>query len=375
MAVYQDLSGRAASVRALFLRGVATLVVLAVAGIFLYRTATGTYKDTFKLTLLTNSIGEGLVTGSEVKYHGYSIGSVETLEPLGGGKQKMTLVLDTPQASSLTADTTAKFIPANSFGTTAVELVSDGRGQRLVSGAVLRIDKQTVATSLTGLLRKANGFSKSIDQSALEEALTVLRKHADLVGPVSQAVVDTAKIVTILARNQRLSQSMSVAATVLNGVTSILPVIAGADPAMKSFAQTLSPDIAESGNTQFGYFADWFAELDNDFARNMDWVSPLANGLVNILAPASYAAGSIAPEFSRLPSLIDRTGEVIRKAHGGQVNLDVTLDEMPGLRNAMGGGQPQAREPHERAAKQSATQLPNTGADDGSDSEADGGGR
>ena len=79
---FRDLIGRRATARVLRIRGLIVAVVLAVLGALLYQTAQGTFDDTFKLTVVANTIGEGLAPGAEVKFHGLAIGSVKDLEAL-----------------------------------------------------------------------------------------------------------------------------------------------------------------------------------------------------------------------------------------------------------------------------------------------------
>src|SRR5882757_1928428 len=98
-------SSRTSSARRLRIRGLMVAVVLAVGGTVLYQATTGRYDDKFKLTVIANTIGEGLMPGADVKFHGMAIGSVEALQSIGYNKQKMTVLLDPRQAKVLTADT------------------------------------------------------------------------------------------------------------------------------------------------------------------------------------------------------------------------------------------------------------------------------
>src|SRR5512139_2159404 len=113
MPVSADQGGRALSSRALRIRGLIAAVVLAVAGTVLYQLGTGGYADTFKLTVMADTLGEGLTPGAEVKFRGMTIGSVKSLQSTGFNKQKITLELEPRQAAALAADTTANFMSSN----------------------------------------------------------------------------------------------------------------------------------------------------------------------------------------------------------------------------------------------------------------------
>ena len=126
-----DQGARAPTSRSLRIRGLIAAVVLGTAGTVLYQLGSGSYDDTFKLTVVADVIGEGLTPGAEVKFRGLTIGSVKTLQSVGYNKQKITVELEPRQAKVLAADTTASFVSSNTFGLAAVELVSNGTGPRL----------------------------------------------------------------------------------------------------------------------------------------------------------------------------------------------------------------------------------------------------
>ncbi len=182
----RDLVARRATVTTLRIRGLVVAVVLALVGTAAVPDRQGAYDDMFKLTVIANTIGEGLAPGAEVKFHGLAIGSVKELESVGYNRQRMTVVLDPHQAGALTTDTRARFTSSNVFGTAAVELVSDGNGPPLRSNQTLVMSADVQAASITGLLRQGQKLSRSFDTPDFDHVIEVLRRHADIVEPLRQ---------------------------------------------------------------------------------------------------------------------------------------------------------------------------------------------
>ena len=198
--------------------------MLGTAGIALYQLGSGSYDDTFKLTVVADVIGEGLTPGAEVKFRGLTIGSVKTLQSVGYNKQKITVELEPRQAKALAADTTASFVSSNTFGLAAVELVSSGAGPRLRPNQTLLIGANVRSASITGLLRQGQKFGRMVDSPDVDHIIEVVRRHADLTEPVTRSYFD---LIKMLVDSQKVpfSQSLSVFASVVNGASDSIPLI------------------------------------------------------------------------------------------------------------------------------------------------------
>ncbi|MCV7228368.1 MlaD family protein [Mycolicibacterium komossense] len=335
MPVYLDHSGRSASSRRLRVRGLAVGVVLAVATYFLYQQSTGKLDDTFELTVLANSIGEGLAPGAEVKYRGMTIGSVKALESAGYNKQKMTVVLDPRQAKILTTATSARFTSSNVFGTAAVELVSNGDGAPLGTNQTLEIGANVQAASVTGLLRQGQKLSQIIDSADGEHIVNVLRRHADLTEPVAKSVLDFARI---LADSQTVpfSQSLSVIGSFVNGLNDFVPLMGLINQLLDQLQFLAEPGGADHTNVILQRIGQLINGGGQIFARNNSWLVPLVNGLMNAAIPAAFAVGSLAPAYDRLSGLLDRTSAAFPVRDGKpRLQVELLLDSMPGLAAAL----------------------------------------
>jgi ABC-type transporter Mla subunit MlaD len=341
VAAFEDLSGRSAGPRTLRLRGLAVLAALIAFAMLCYQMAIGTFEPAFRLTVVADSIGEGLTPGAEVKYRGLTIGSVKSLEAVGYGKQQMALVLDPTKAAALHADTTARFTSSNVFGSAAVELVSNGQGAALSPGGTLLIGKDMQSASITGLLRQGTELASVLDSPELDRVIAVLRKNANIVEPVTRSAIDTAKI---LADAQRvpISQSLSVIASFVNGVNDLLPLATLLNQLLDQLDFLVKGDGGERTNAVLVQVGGLLNVVGKLIADNQHWLVPGVHGLVNIGAPTAYALGSLAPSYDRISGLIDRTSTAFPVIDGKvRMRVDVSLDAMPGLAAALPTGVPQ----------------------------------
>ncbi|OBK30319.1 mammalian cell entry protein [Mycobacterium asiaticum] len=314
------------SSRALRIRGLIVAGMLAVVAILLYQTAEGVYDDTFKLTVVANTIGEGLAPGAEVKFHGLAIGSVKELESVGYNRQRMTVVLDSNQARALTTDTKARFTSSNVFGTAAVELVSDGNGPPLRSNQTLVMSADVQAASITGLLRQGQKLSRSFDNPEFEHVIEVLRRHADIVEPLARAGSDLARIIAD-TKTMPVAQSLSVLASFVSGLGDALPVVDLATNLLDGLTPLVTPGAVDRTDLVFAQTGQLLVDVGQISAQHSTWIVSLVNAIMNVGVPASFAAGSLAPAYDRLSALLDRTDGAFVVVDG-QVKLrtEVTLE-------------------------------------------------
>lgn len=345
MPVSADQGGRAPSSRALRIRGLIAAVVLAVAGTVLYQLGTGGYADMFKLTVMADTLGEGLTPGAEVKFRGLTIGSVRSLQSSGFNKQKITLELEPHQAAALATDTTANFISSNTFGLAAVELVSSGTGPRLSPDQTLMVDTNARSASITGLLRQGQKFGRIMDSPDIDHIIGIVRKHADLTEPVTRSYFDLIKMLTD-SQKVPFSQSLSVLASVVNGVSDAVPLVSLAYDLLNGMEFLAHPDGVDRMNLIMDQTAKLLFTADGIFAKHMSWLVPLLGGIMSVWLPYAYTIGSMSPAYDRLSGLLDRTSTAFPIINGKvRLNLELTLDAMPGLAAALPAEDPTAPAP------------------------------
>ncbi|WP_156689028.1 MlaD family protein [Mycobacterium sp. Marseille-P9652] len=335
MPVFADQGVRAPSSRSLRIRGLIAAVALGSAGVVLYQLGTGGYADTYKLTVVADTIGEGLTPGAEVKFRGLTIGTVKTLDSFGYNKQKMTVELDPGQAKALAADTTARFMSSNTFGLAAVELISSGAGPRLRPNQTLLIGGGVQSTSITGLLRQGEKLGKIVDSPDVGHIIEVMRRHADLTEPVTRAYFDLAKML-VDSQKTPFSQSLSVFASVVNGSSDAIPLIKLAYDLLNGMAFLAQRDGVERTNLILDQTAKLLFKSEDVFTRNMSWVVPIISSLTDFMLPQMFTLGSLAPAYDRLSGLLDRTSAAFPVIDGKvRMNVEVALEAMPGLPAAL----------------------------------------
>jgi hypothetical protein len=330
-----DQGVRAPSSRSLRIRGLIAAVALSIAGVALYQLGNGGYDDTFKLTVVADSIGEGLTPGAEVKFRGLTIGSVKSLQSAGYNRQKITVELEPRQARALAADTTANFMSSNTFGLAAVELVSSGTGARLRPNQTLLIGASARSTSITGLLRQGQKIGKMVDSPDVDHIIEIVRRHADLTEPVTRSYFDLIKML-VDAQKVPFSRSLSVFASVVNGASDAIPLIGLAYDLLNGMEFLAHPDGVERMNVILDQTAKLLFYTDGIFAKNIAWLAPLMKSMMDVLLPLSYLQGSQAPVYDRLSGLLDRTSAAFPIIDGKvRMRIEVTLDAMPGLAAAL----------------------------------------
>ncbi|OBI41458.1 MlaD family protein [Mycobacterium sp. E796] len=330
-----DQGARAPSSRSLRIRGLIAAIALGIAGIALYQLGTGGYADTFTLTVVADSIGEGLTPGAEVKFRGLTIGSVKTLQSVGYNRQKITVELEPRQAKALAADTTANFMSSNTFGLAAVELVSSGAGPRLRPNQTLLIGANARSASITGLLRQGQKLGRIADSPDVDHIIEVVRRHADLTEPVTRSYFD---LVKMLVDSQKVpfSQSLSVFASVVNGASDSIPLIGLAYDLLNGMEFLAHPDGVDRMNVILDQTAKLLFTSDKMIVKNVSWLAPFMRATADVLLPLSYMQGSMAPVYDRLSGLLDRTSAAFPIIDGKvRMQIEVTLDTMPGLTAAL----------------------------------------
>ncbi|ORV97968.1 MlaD family protein [Mycobacterium kyorinense] len=345
---YSDQAGRGPSSLKLRIRGVIVAALLGVVVLVLQQLATGKYDDTFALTVVADTIGEGLAPGAEVKFHGLAIGSVKTLQSIGYNKQKMTVLLDPRQAKALTADTKAKFSSSNVFGSAVVELVSDGKGGPLRANQTLVMPAGTEAVSITGMLRQTQKLSEILDAPQFNHIVKILGQRTDLVEPVVRSAFDLAKILAD-AQTVPFSQSLSMVASIANGANEFIPLFGLMNNLLDGLAFLAQPAGVDRTNRVLNETGGLLIDAGQLIVDNNYWLIPAVAATLNLAIPLTFFVGSWFPAYDRLPGLFDRISTAFPVIDGQvQMRTEVIMNTMPGLAAALpsepaaappGGGQ------------------------------------
>lgn len=150
----------------LLLRGIAVLMVLAVAAVVMIARSQGAFRETVRVTAVLVDVGDGLPPRSDVKFQGVLVGQVDSVRPsIDGGPNAVQIDLNPEYVAGIPATVTARVVPSNVFAVPSVQLVYQGQGVPLAAGARIPQDHslETVRlqTSLTALSRIAAAAGRS----------------------------------------------------------------------------------------------------------------------------------------------------------------------------------------------------------------------
>lgn len=156
----RDPSGRGPTLRQVAAAGVAMLLAVGAAGWLLMLRYTGYFTAHVTVTAVMTSTGDGLPAHADVKYRGILVGSVTDVQIADkGAQQRVTIALRPDRAAAIPDNITARVIPNNLFGVTAMEFVDNGPAPTgLRAGAVIPEDPrgstelQTTLTTLRDIL-------------------------------------------------------------------------------------------------------------------------------------------------------------------------------------------------------------------------------
>ncbi|MGV0635019.1 MlaD family protein [Mycolicibacillus trivialis] len=329
------IDGRATSPRTLRFKGLIVAVVITVAAGVLYQMAVGRFDNKFQLTVIADTIGEGLAPGAEVKFRGLPIGTVKSLESTGFNQQRMQVELDPRQAHVLATDTRAQFTSSNVFGSAAVELVSSGDGEALRPNQTLVMEAGAQAASITGLLRQGQKIGKIFDSPEADHILAVFKRHTDLTEPVARSIIDFARI---LADSQTVpfSETLAVLAGLVDGINDFVPLISLLNDLLDGLAFLSEADGPQRTTRVLGEIGKLLSGVGELIGKHLPWLTPVITSIMNLTVPGAYLFGSLAPAYDRLSGLIDRTSTAFPFQNDRvRMQIELIMDTAPGLASAL----------------------------------------
>ncbi|MEV0686246.1 MCE family protein [Nocardia sp. NPDC050378] len=179
--MYPDPSGRGWSRRRLGAAGVAMTLSLSGVVTLLGLRYSGHFEDTVAVTALMTSTGDGLPARADVRFRGLLVGSVSAAEIAEQGlRQRVDLALEPGAAAGIPATVTARVVPANIFGVTAIELVDNGPATTpLHAGAVIEQDTGRATVALQTTLTTLRDVLDRVQPATLARVLATLAEALD----------------------------------------------------------------------------------------------------------------------------------------------------------------------------------------------------
>lgn len=341
MSVYQDPSGRTAGKWALRRRGVALAIVIVIGAVFINAYAQGRFADRFALTIDVAQIGEGLNPGAEVKFRGLAIGEVTGIETMGLDHQRLDIEIGREHAAALTENLAARFTSSNLFGSTAIELENRGSGGPLKEHTVLSIGENSTNTTVTGVFRRSGRLTRVLDTDEARYLFDVVIDNAELLGPLVQAFVDTART---LADNQRNSVAhyLRIGNEVAHGSSELIPSLTTQILALLDGSGYFEDKTnrARTRGALSGLIDELVVPLGNTLRDNKAELATVLDTVLDLALPLAGSLGNAVSAYDRLPALIDRVGDALPVVDGKvQLQLELIVEGVPQVARSVVGVQ------------------------------------
>ncbi|PXX53311.1 ABC-type transporter Mla subunit MlaD [Nocardia tenerifensis] len=321
------------------LRGLVVAAVIVVVAVFTTQYAQGRFADRFELTIDAATLGEGLAPGAEVKFRGYGIGTVRKVETVGYGHQRIELSLDRVQAGALTDDVSARFTSSNIFGSSAIELVNNGRGGRLPENTTLFIGENASNATVASVFRRAARLTQVLDSQTVRALFDLLLDNTAALGPTVRSFFATARV---LATNQRapLGHYLEIGADVGTGVAQTTPpvvdVILGVLDNSAYFGTAENRERTKLSLS--GLDTALLLPVADLLRRDNPDLAAIIGGVLDLAVPISASIGTVAPAYHRLPALLERIGDAFPMVDGRvQLQLELIVKNMPYLADSVIG--------------------------------------
>ncbi|MGE2735392.1 MlaD family protein [Mycolicibacterium vaccae] len=175
-----ELDGRGPSDRALVATCVAFVLTCTVVVALMYAKSTGSLDPRVQVVASLPSVGDGLPPKSDVKYRGVLVGMVRSVNPALHGEDNVVDIDLWPQhADHIPATITARIVPGNAFAVSTVQLVDNGTGPPIRSGAVIRQDHTLPTQLFQSTLTKVRQLVDAVGRPESDHTLGVLRTISD----------------------------------------------------------------------------------------------------------------------------------------------------------------------------------------------------
>ncbi|WP_019927246.1 MlaD family protein [Nocardia sp. BMG111209] len=283
-----------------------------------------------RVALLTEHVGEGIGTGTDVRFDGVRVGSVTALSSMGLGRQRITLSLQHSQLFGLTDGMSVDYAPGNLFGISALQLhpgsggniLDDGSTVDLTGSAAGRVADATLST----LLQSTGSLTGEVLTPRLSALLGDASRDFTAFTPLFQAIGTTARAFT---ETQQLPPSVLFAryGSVLAGLPPML------DGGLRVIYAAYTNEYF-SAPEHLTHYNDYFHGIQYQLLPAVIHLSgtgqQYAGGFVPIVTQlldsltASLGAGGSGPQLSEL---LDRLRASFHDSPDGPVlNTDVEVD-------------------------------------------------
>ncbi|WP_194820188.1 MlaD family protein [Nocardia sp. XZ_19_385] len=283
-----------------------------------------------RLQLRTDQVGDGVTTGTRIRFDGVEVGRVTAVDALGDAAQMLSVELDRTQVSALTDTLRVDYAPENLFGITSLALHSGVGGQPLRAGTVLDLTGRTTDLTMGTLLRSLTETSTEVFTPQLTALLTRVGSDLRAFTPILRAMVSLGR--TVADTQQYLpSYLIDQYAQFLDGTGAF------GSSTFVLLHSVLNIEAFVTDRPGYDAGVDMIAnELFPTIATTLDTARKHLGGYADVAAPLLSAIAATVPTPGRsqaeLSELLTRLDRIFAEApEGPRVRVAMVLRTVPGL--------------------------------------------
>ncbi|BBX01881.1 mammalian cell entry protein [Mycolicibacterium moriokaense] len=297
----------------LLLRGVALLLGTVLLAAVAIAKSEGAFSNRVEVIALLANVGDGLPNGSDVKFRGALVGTVEGVTPsIDGGDNVVDLSIDPHFARAIPATVTARVVPGNVFAVSSIQLVDNGSGPALQPGSRIHQDESLATVQFQTALSKlrevmaAAGRPGSTDTvgvlAAVAEATSGRGDEIERAGGGANRIVD--ELNRVIA-DDGTEATLAVVSDALQGLQGsapdLLDAVHSAVVPMRTFAEKRQElaTFLSAGHATFG-------EVGTAFENNTDRMIVITTQLSPVMGVMADGSNQFAPIVTRINDLTNR---------------------------------------------------------------------
>lgn len=308
-----ESAAKAVPDRRLLLRGVIVLVVAVLLAVGAIAKSEGAFAGRVNVVALLNNVGDGLPTGSDVKFRGALVGTVDGVTPaIDGRPNEVKLTLDPKFAHRIPTSVTARVVPSNAFAVSSVQLVDNGPAPGLSTGDEIWQDDSLATVQFQTALTKLRDILSAIGKPGSPDAVGILAVVAEATdgrgdeltaaGSGARRIVD--ELNAQIAEDGRPS-SLDSLSNALQGLQDsspdLLEAVHNAVVPMRTLAEKRQElvNFLSAGNTTFGTMA-------TAWENNMDRIIVMTTQLSPVLGVIADGGRDFGTIVTRINDVRDR---------------------------------------------------------------------
>lgn len=327
MPLYNDPSGRDPSRRQFAYIGSAVFTVVVLVGYVIGRWTTGGFEERFVLTLTSDRVGDGLQSGTDVRYRGLRIGKVDDVLVRPDGKQYVRLDLDPAQAHALTTDVVPVYTASSMFTSTDIEFVPGAsRGLALKSGQTLGVRTDMSFGTLTSVLNRAGKLTGTLGDPEVVNALLKLTNDSD---PYIRLLKETFPIAASMSRDQKipLTKFLTDTSDFVEAIRPVIsPIVGIINKALDTSGYVDDPERLRTTNDAILKLSKLVVlPIGNMLADNNDALAKVITLALDLATPLVVSIASLPRAYDQLTAALRGTSDAFSKGTDGRTRLNVEL--------------------------------------------------